>query len=242
MIGKSVDECRIMNCFDFENYVNELLDQRQTELLGELSAHAACCAQCHELWVGLHQLQFAIDDWRQVPITVPLADQVLKRLPTEFQTTVNAQILTTRPACSPLTGFVVLMASAATLLIALGIGWRVSSNATYASRPSSSATAITANRSEAPASPLPTTDRQLDALLHDARNAYLALATQAWQEVSTANVLIPPADSAIPSSGDDPAVTAPETLSRPLVPYGKELRDTVDSWLLQIFQNQDSST
>ncbi|MBC7816771.1 MAG: hypothetical protein IAG10_07780 [Planctomycetaceae bacterium] len=86
------------------------------------------------------------------------------------------------------------------------------------------------------------TDRQLDVLMHDARDAYVALASQAWQDVSTANVLLPSADAATPFNVDESAAGVPETLSLPLAPYGRELRDAVDSWLQQVFQNQDSST
>ncbi len=229
-----------MTCLDFENHVHELLDRRQAELPDELSAHAAHCAACHELWGHLQQLQHAIAAWRTSSPTASLADAVLHRLPVEFKTSSNTQIFTTRPACSPLTGFAVLLASAAALLVALGIGWRVSSNATYANRQLSSATAVAANQSVT--SSVPVTDRQLDVLLHDARDAYVALASQAWQEVSTTNMLLPPTDAATPFSSDDPAASVPETLSRPLAPYGRDLRDAVDSWLQQVFQNQDSST
>ena len=231
-----------MTCLDFENLAHELLDHRQTELSGELSAHAEHCAACHELWGHLQELQRAVAAWRTVSPTVTFADAVLPRLPVEFKTTANTQIVTTRSACSPWAGFVVLLASAATLLIALGIGWRVSSNATYANRQPSTATALAVNHSEMITPSVPATDRQLDVLLHDARNAYVALASQAWQEVTTTNMLLPPADAATPFNGDDSAAGVPETLSRPLEPYGRGLRDAVDSWLLQVFQNQDSST
>lgn len=230
-----------MTCLEFEIRVQELLDLRQTKLPDELSAHAMHCATCHELWGHLQQLQHAVVAWQTWSPTVTLADAVLPRLPVDFETTANTQIVTTRPACSPLSGFVVLLASAATLLIALGIGWRVSSNATYANRQPSAA-ALAANQSESVTALAPAADRQLDVLLHDARDAYAALASQAWQEVSTTNVLLPPTDSATPFSGDAPAASVPETLSRPLAPYGRELKDAVDSWLLQVFQNQDSST
>ena len=229
-----------MTCLDFENRVHELLDQRQTELPDELSAHAAHCAACLELWGHLQQFEHAVEAWRTLSPTAALADVVLQQLSVEFKTTTDTQIITTRPACSPLTGFVVLLASAAALLVALGIGWRVSSNATYANRQPSSATAFAANQPAT--SSVPVTDRQLDVLLHDARDAYVALASQAWQEVSTTNMLLPPTDTATPFSGDDPAASVPETLSRPLAPYGRDLRDAVDSWLQQVFQNQDSST
>ncbi len=229
-----------MTCLDFENRVHELLDHRQTELPDELSAHAAHCAACHDLWRDLQQLQHAVEAWQAVSPTAALADAVLQRLTVEFKTTADTQIVTTRPACSPLTGFMVLLASAAALLVALGIGWRFSSNATYANRQSSSATAVAANQPATSSAPV--TDRQLDVLLHDARDAYVALASQAWQEVSTTNMLLPPADAATPFNVDDPAASVPETLSRPLAPYGRELRDAVDSWLQQVFQNQDSST
>lgn len=231
-----------MTCLNFENRVQELLDCRQIELPDALSAHAAHCAVCHELWEHLQQLQHAAEAWRVPTPTVSLAEAVLQRLPVEFHTTAHSQIITTRPACAPLTGVVVLLASAATLLIALGIGWRVSSNAAFANRQPPPATMLAAKHPETVAPSVPVTDRQLDVLLHDARDAYLALASQAWQDVSTANVLLPPSDAATPFNFDDSATSPPDTLSLPLAPYGRELRDAVDSWLQLVFQNQDSST
>lgn len=231
-----------MTCLDFENRVQELLDRRQTELPDELAAHAACCATCQELWGHFQHLQNAIEAWRVSSSTVALAEAVLLRLSVESKTAAGSQIVTTRPVCTPSTGFAVLLASAAALLIALGIGWRVSSNAALANRQLSSTTMLVANRTETVTPAITTTDRHLDVLLHDARDAYVALASLAWQDVSTANVLLPPADDSTPFKFDAPAANVPETLSLPLTPYGRELRDAVDSWLLQVFQNQDSST
>lgn len=231
-----------MTCLDFENRVQELLDQRQIELPVDLSAHAAHCAACHELWGHLRQVHLAAESWRSPSPNAALADAVLQRVSVGASSTVHTQIITARPACSSLAGVVVLFASAATLLIALGIGWRVSSNAAFANRQPSPATVVAAKQSETIATPVAATDRQLDVLLHDARDAYLALASQAWQEVSTTNVLFPPADASAPFRGEEPATSVPETLSRPLEPYGRELRDAVDSWLQQVFQSQDSST
>ncbi|MFM9966519.1 MAG: hypothetical protein ACKV2Q_35525 [Planctomycetaceae bacterium] len=235
-----------MTCLDFENRVHELLDHRQSELPDELSAHAARCAACQKLWGELLQLEHAIAAWqvRTPPSTVALADTVLLRLPIKSESPADTQIVTTRPACSPMAGFVVLLASCAALLIALGIGWRVSSNAMFANRQSLSATrtAVATNHSESATSAVPVTDRQLDVLLHDARDAYVALASQAWQEVSTADLLLPPTDTSTPFRVDDSAVGVPDSLSVPLAPYGRDLRDAVDSWLQQVFQNQDSAT
>ncbi len=231
-----------MTCFDFEIRVQELLDRRQSELPAELSAHATHCAACGDLWERFQRLQTAVVIWQTRSPTMSLADAVLQRLQGERQSTANPQVFTTRPACSPLAGFVVLMASAATLLTALGIGWRVSSNTALANRKASSATSLVANHSDAVTSSALATDRELDALLHDARDAYVALASQAWQDVSIANMLLPPAEAATPFSGDELAPNVPETLSRPLAPFGAELRDAVDSLLQQVFHSQDSST
>ncbi len=231
-----------MTCLNFENRVQELLDRRQIELSDELSAHAAHCAACHELWGHLQQLQHATEAWKVPPSTIGLSELVLQRLAVEPHMTSQSQIMTTHPACSPWAGVVVLLASAATLLIASGIGWRVSSNAAFANRQSPSTTVLVAQRSESSTTTVPATDRQLDVLLHDARDAYMALASQAWQDVSTANVLLPPSDVAAPFNFEDSATSAPDSLSLPLPPYGRELRDAVDSWLQQIFQNQDPST
>lgn len=231
-----------MTCLDFENRVHELLDHRQSQLPDELSAHAARCAACQQLWGDLLRLQHAIASWQTPSPRIALTDAVLPRLAIERQPAADTQIVTTRPACSPLAGFVVLLVSAAALLVALGIGWRVSNNATFANRQPSSVTAVAAIPSETATSEVRVSDRQLDAFLLDARDAYAALASQAWQEVSTANVLLPPTDTAMPFGVDDPAASVPDSLSLPLAPYGQDLRDAVDSWLQQVFQNQDSAT
>ena len=231
-----------MTCLNFENRVQELLDCRQIELPDDLAAHVVHCSVCHELWRHLQQLEQVIDVWRAPPPSLGLAEVVLQRLPIEFQTTSQSQISTTRPACSPLAGFVVLLASAAALLIAFGIGWRVSSNAAYSNRQTVSTTTLAAKTTEVLPSSASSTDRQLDVLLHDARDAYFALASQAWQDVTSAHVLLPPPDIAIPFNVDDSTTIAPESLSLPLAPFGREIQDAVDSWLQLFFQNQESST
>jgi hypothetical protein len=82
----------------------------------------------------------------------------------------------------------------------------------------------------------------LDVLLNDAREAYVSLASQAWQDVITADVLLPPTDAAT-SFGTEPAdPTGRDLFSKPLIPFSQELQDAWDSWMHQVFQNQDSST
>ena len=78
--------------------------------------------------------------------------------------------------------------------------------------------------------------------LHDAREAYVALASQAWQQVSAVDLLLPPASIATPFNGDAATQGVSEPLSRPLAPLGEELRDAVDSLFQQVFNSQDSAT
>lgn len=138
-----------------------------------------------------------------------------------------------------------LLASALALMATVGLGWRIASNVSFANRQTSSQTQI-ANTPVKHLEPVreraPTSDRQLDVLVHDARDAYAALASQAWQQVSATNVLLPPTDTPNLFGGEGSTDGVSESLSRPLAPLGKELREAVDSWLQQVFNSQDSST
>ncbi len=240
-----------MTCFDFENRLQEFFDLRQQELPDELSTHIAHCPACREMQERFQQLQIAVEDWRMQSPVVELADAVLRRLRTERNLVTLAAQSTSDGLRSPsyryssLTGWMALIAAALALVIAIGIGWRVSSNVSFANRQASLQTQIAnaaVNRLEPVSDPAPTGDRQLDVLLHDARDAYAALASQAWQQVSATNVLLPPSDTPNLFGGEGSTDGVSESLSRPLAPLGKELRDAVDSWLQLVFNSQDSST
>lgn len=236
-----------MTCFDFQNRVQELLDRRQRELSHELSTHAAHCAVCHEAWQLLLRLHDAATACRASLPPVQLTDKVIQHLATEPGSPIRVPA---RPATSLLlseaprrhathTRLVALGLSALTLLVAAGIGWRVSRNVDFVKRRNHSSTTIAA----VPTTPSePTQERQLDVLLHDAREAYVALASQAWQQASAADLLLPPADAATPFNGDGATQGVPEPLSRPLAPLSEELREAMDLWFQKVFSSQDSST
>ena len=245
-----------MTCLDFEDRQNQLLDRRQHELPEELAAHITHCAVCCEMHRQMNQMQAAAASWRDSLPIAPLTDSVLQRLQME-QAAVSGDfvIRTSRPASreshvpshrhSPIHRGSALLVAALTLVIAAGIGWRVSYNVSFAKRQGSSANQIAVTPMPRPETAIPlehSDDRQLDVLLHDARDAYVALASQAWQQVSTAEVLLPPGDMLNPFDGQDSADEVSESLSRPLAPLGRELRDAVDAWFQQLFNNQDPST
>lgn len=240
-----------MTCFDFENRLQEFFDLRQLELPDELRSHIAHCPACREMLERFQQLHVAIADWQAPSPTVELADSVLQRLQAEhgldtlvFQST-RDDLHRPSHRYSSLAGWMALLASALALVAAVGIGWRVSSNVSFANRQTSSQTQIAnapVKRLEPGSDPAPTGDRQLDVLVHDARDAYAALASHAWQQVSATNVLLPPTDTPNLFGGEGSTDGVSESLSRPLAPLGKELREAVDSWLQQIFNSQDSST
>ncbi len=241
-----------MTCFDFENRLHELCDLRQHELPDELCAHIAHCPECREIQGHFQHLHFAVEDWKAQSPTIELADVVLQRLQSEHGLVASASRSTlssrrTIPSRrhSPLAGWVALLASALALVIAIGIGWRVSSNVSFANRQNSPQIQIAnapEKRLKPVSDPAPTGDRQLDVLVHDARDAYAALASQAWHQVSATNVLLPPTDTPNLFGGEGSTDGVSESLSRPLAPLGKELREAVDSWLQQVFNSQDSST
>lgn len=236
-----------MTCFDIQNRVQELLDHRQRELPIELTAHMAHCAACHDDWQHLLRLHDAAAICRvSLPSTL-LADRVLEQLRSETcsRTAETARpTISPRPSVSPhrhapLTRLAAMLLSALTLLMAVGIGWKISSNVEFARRQNPSANAVAV---AATATPELVNDRQLDVLLHDAREAYVALASQAWQQVSAVDLLLPPASIATPFNGDAATQGVSEPLSRPLAPLGEELRDAVDSLFQQVFNSQDSAT
>lgn len=242
-----------MTCFDFENRLQEFFDLRQQELPDELCIHIAHCSVCRETQERFQQLHVAVADWRLQLPTTALADSVLQRLATEHSLTTSAFQSTLgghgrhNPSHqhSPLAGWMALLASALALMATVGLGWRVASNISFANRQASSQTQIAntpVKRLEPVRDRAPTGDRQLDVLVHDARDAYAALASQAWQQVSATNVLLPPTDTPNLFGGEGSTDGVSESLSLPLAPLGKELREAVDSWLQQVFNSQDSST
>ena len=232
-----------MTCLDFQNRLQELLDHRQRELPAELSNHTTHCLTCRSTWEQQLDLHDTVTRcWASQP-AVHLADRVLQQRQNEralqsamFADTAKlpAPIISLRRH-APLTRLTALLMSALTLLMAAGIGWRISGNVGFARRQNLSSTAIAAMPK---ASQDFGKDRRLDALLHDARDAYVALASQAWKQVSAADMLLPPANFPIPLEQTPATQSVPELLT----PLGEGLREAVDSWLQQVFNNQDSST
>ncbi|TXT21557.1 MAG: hypothetical protein FD138_4045 [Planctomycetota bacterium] len=245
-----------MTCLDFENRLNDFFDRRQRELPEELARHATHCAVCREKLSCLNQLHDAIASWQASLPTTPLADAVLQQLRIEQgDSSKGLAIQTTRPTAreshppshrhSPFHRWSALLFAALAIVIAIGIGWRVSSNISFTVRqsPSPNPVAVTPTPRPETVVPLnPAGDRQLDVLLHDARDAYAALASHAWQQVSTADVLLPTGDVPNLFERESSADEVSESFSRPLAPLGRELREAVDSWFQQIFSNQDPAT
>ncbi|MBM3971435.1 MAG: hypothetical protein FJ302_16480 [Planctomycetes bacterium] len=241
-----------MTCVDFENRLQEFYDLRQLELPDELCTHIAHCPKCRELAEHFQRLHFAIADWKAHSPAIQLADVVLQRLESEHGRGTSASRSTpsrlnnSSRQRSPLAGWAALLTSALALAIAVGIGWRVSSNVSFVNQQTSSlipiAIAPEKHLDPSNASAPTTGDRQLDVLLHDARDACAALAVQAWQQVSATNVFLPPNDTLIFFGSEGSTDRISDSLSPPLAPLSNELREAVDSWLQSVFNIQDSST
>lgn len=245
-----------MTCLDFENRLNDLLDRRQPELPKELAAHTAHCAACREMQSRLIELQKAVATWSDILPANSMTDVVLRRLqaerdaaPSGFVAQISRQ--PSRESHAPVhrhSSFhrgTALLSSALALVIALGIGWRISNNVSFAKRQNPAPNPMMVAVMQRPETVTPLNqagDRQLDVLLHDARNAYAALASQAWQQVATADVLLPSSDVPSPFDRERSVDDVSESLSRPLAPLSRDLREAVDSWFQQIFNSQDPST
>jgi hypothetical protein len=248
-----------MNCSFAEQQMQELLDQRVRQLPELLNAHLRECARCRVLWKNLTDLESNIRVWRKAAPPTQLTDSILQALANQNTTTTLSRSTRGKPLLVSHVGSVCSSARASTLrcgalclsvcvmIAVIGIGWRISGHASFARRTnlSRNTQAIThVIQPPATSSLAFSEDRQLDILIHDARNAYSALAMLAWQDAAQADLLIPKGDIAVPMNVDDaPSFQAvPETLTQPLVPLGRELRNVVDALWEQLSLNQGPST
>lgn len=241
-----------MTCFDFEERLQAQLDLREHRLTEGLAVHAALCGSCRELLAQFQRIETAVADWQDIEPPDDLATAVVVTLksrvavniaPPVVATTGTAnEIETLRPRNPSRSATLALVTSAIALCVMFGVGWHVSGNVQFAQQRASNGVTIVANPTTSSATVASPNDRQLDVLLHDAREAYAALASQALQHVSTANFLLPSTESTSPFRTNDAMNGLPDSLSRPLSPWGHELRDAFDSLLDRIFTSQDSST
>jgi hypothetical protein len=248
-----------MNCQFAEQQMQELLDQRTRQLPELLNVHVRKCPRCQSLWKNLTELESNVSAWRPIGPSPQMTDSILQALANQ-----NAAPTLSRPAhdkrlrasqvgsvCSSTRASifrcVTFCLSVCVLIAAIGIGWRISGNASFTRRTNLSRnTQAIANVVPPPviSSPAVSEDRQLEVLIHDARNAYSALAVLAWQDAAQADLLIPKGDVIVPMNVDDAQSiqTIPETLTQPLVPLGRELRNAVDTLWEKITPNQGPST
>ena len=252
-----------MTCFEFEEHIQTQLDLHVQCFSEELSAHASICGSCHTLLKHLQFIDAVTAQWGEMepsfdfsaevikaynastdaetasPTTMPIQSMsALNSVATPFSVGLDA--LQRRTAMGP--ALAALVASAVAVSVMFAFGWRTSQNAQLAHQQSTNSNRVIANQSPPTQLPTGSTERQLDVLIHDAREAYSALASQALQHVSTANFLLPPTETTSPFRSNDTMNGFPDALSRPLSPWGNEFRDAVDSLFDRIFTSQDSST
>ena len=222
-------------CPEFEHRLHETLDSRAAELPADVKAHATECATCCQWLADWKRTDAAIVAWKIVEPPSGLSDRIVARLHSES----GPELVVSRPASAMpaggSAGVVAAMCAAAALLLMLSIGWRVSQSASIA-RQGSSRLNVAEKPRDVELEP------GLQNLLYDARDAYAALASEAWQQVSAANGLLPPTNvPQLPS--DDSLRRVPDSLARPLAPIRAELREAWDSLMDRVFSNsQDSST
>ncbi len=249
----------MMTCLEFEELLHESHDARRTELAAELLAHIENCAACREVVAGIRHLEEVAAVWRSRLPSINVAAAVLHQLnanrldvtdspliavPTIATSESHAELRRSTPRA----GLVALLASAVALLIMAGVGWQISRTVSVARQQSSDSPTVvvaidqTTSPSTIRTASVAASERRLDVLLNDARVAYVALASQAWQQASQANLILPPAETAMPLPSDDALSSVPDSLARPLAPLGRELRQAVNSLLDRVFDKQDSST
>ena len=243
-----------MTCFDFEKRLQSQLDLRERLLSDELAAHAAACGTCRKMSELFQRVETVVVAWPDVEPPAYLADAVIAAwksstipgvtpLPhVTIAATVESETdAPPRSRKSSSAASAALVAAVIALCVMFSVGWQVSRNVQFAQQRAANGTVVVAKSPTASQESADPNDRQLDVLLHDAREAYSALASEALQHVSTASFLLPPAESS-PFRSDDATNGLPDSLSRPLSPWGHELRNAFDSLLDRIFTSQDSST
>lgn len=224
-----------VTCPEFEQRLHESLDVHAMDLPAEVQAHATECATCCQLLADWKRTEAAIAVWKIVEPPSGLRGLIVARLHSERR----PELVVSRPATAmpPLgsAGVIAAMLAAAALMLMLGIGWRASQATTVARLELSRTVVVDKSRAIEP-------EPDLQNLLHDAREAYAALASEAWQQVSVANGLLPLTN--IPRlPADDSLRPVPDSLARPLAPIRTELREAWDSLMDRVFSNsQDSST
>ncbi len=224
-----------VTCPEIEQRLHEALDSRSAELPTDIQAHAAECATCCQLLADWKRTESAVTAWKIVEPSSGLSDLIVARLHSES----GSELVVPRPALAMSArgsaGAIAAMFAAAALMLMLSIGWHVSRTTTVV-RLESSRTVVANKSRDIVAEP------DLQNLLHDARDAYAALASEAWQQVSATNGLLP--QSNVPQlPADDSLRRIPDSLVRPLAPIRTELREAWDSLMDRVFSNsQDSST
>lgn len=251
-----------MTCIEFEELIQAQCDLHALSLHEELLGHATICGSCQMLMQQLERIEAVTVLWGEIQPSDDFSSQVLDAFhaSTEAESvfsnvpsSVDAAAASVAPfnrnlGFTPRRGsigptFLALVASAIAVCVMLGVSWHTSRNAAQIAQRRS----IDSNRVIAPPSSpsqlhAGVHERQLDVLIHDAREAYSALASQALQHVSTASFLLPPEETTAPFRANDSMNEFPDSLSRPLSPLGNELRDAVDSLFDRIFTSKDSST
>lgn len=236
-----------MDCDGFEIVAHEQLNLRSNVLPAEWTMHINDCPACHATWMNLLRLTTAAAAWRQQTLTTEISKAVLVHMVdvAGLSERLSATDLSTRSldrrtvSTSPKWG--ALLASALALMAMVGLSWQVSRSTLWV-RQQHANSPVFVRTDAAIHTEQASNERQLDTLLSDAKAAYSELASQTWQHVSAASMLIPPVESATPFRHDDAIEGLPDSLTRPLQPIRDELRDVLNLLLDQAFHSQDSST
>lgn len=250
-----------MTCFEFEQFLQEQLDLRRVALTAELHAHLQDCCECQKIVDSMNAVEHAVVAWRTLTPDVDLANQVLQRLAddkTLRSDRSNIEVIHSGPAASAfadniqwtheparrnsITSVLALSVAALAVLIFTSVAWRSSEQLQMAKLNSNSTPTGVVPLDSSPQLQSDAAGHQkLDVLIHDTREAYAALVSQARQHVSTAEFLLPSPEGALPFRNERILNDMPNSLA-PLQPWSSELRNKVESWIDQVLTSQGSST
>ncbi len=250
-----------MNCFEFEQILQEQLDLRRVELTAELQAHLQDCCACQKIADSMNAVERSVATWRKLTPDVDLADQVLQRLAIDnalrsdqssvevtlpdrssSALTDNSQWTREPPQRTSITSVLALSVAAVAVLIFTSVAWRSSEQLQTAKMKFDAQPTNIASLDSSPQLQSAAAGQQkLDVLIHDTREAYAALLSQARQHVSTAEFLLPPAEAVLPFRNEKILNDMPNSLA-PLKPWSSELRNKMESWIDQVLTSQGSST
>ena len=196
-----------MNCSEFENELEQLVESRCIALTDHAATHTTECGACGQRWRDHRLIDIALAAWRPVPLPPALAETLLAQLLAER----NPLPMVTRSTAAHRSRWTVV-AVAACLLAILGFGMSTipgSGNRTLALRQGGSPTPQPSDISRQSSVEVVSS---VAAVLDDLRTEYRELAAETRATAREFAVVIPPSP-VVPWVNEHNSDRAPENIA-----------------------------